>query len=42
MEEMLKFHLLVMKKINDKPLFLLDKEMQYLSSMETEKYRQNL
>ena len=42
MEEMLKFHLLVMKKLYDKPLYLLDKEMQYLSSLETEKYRQNI
>lgn len=42
MEEMLKFHLLVMKKLYDKPLYLLDKEMQYLSNLETEKYRQNI
>ena len=42
MEEMLKFHLLVMKKLYDKPLYLQDKEMQYLSNLETEKYRQNI
>ena len=42
MEEMLKFHLLVMKKLYGKPLYLLDKEMRYLSNLETEKYRQNI